>query len=101
LLEGVVVEQLEAAADQSTGSRVGEELLVQVTGGDDSDGGGAREVIKELLDLLDLELCAVLDPGLLEQICVFLLGSSRSEKRELIYAGLVIFAHTKYRIPIG
>ena len=67
-----MAEELVAAPDEGACAGVGEELLLEGVGGDDGDGGGAWEVVEQVLDLAQLELGAVLDLGLLHEEVVFL-----------------------------
>jgi hypothetical protein len=71
-LDRLVLVELVTATEEGSGSRVGEELLLEVVGGDDGDGGGTGEVVEELLDFAELELRAVLDPLLLHEAVVLL-----------------------------
>jgi len=61
-----------SSSNEGSGSGVGEEFLLDVVGGDDGDGGGAREEVEEVLDLSKLELGSVSDPGFLHEVVVFL-----------------------------
>ena len=71
-LDRVVLEELVSPSDESTGTGVGEEFLLETIGGYDGYAGGTGEVVEEFLDFPKLELGAVLDPGLLHQALVFL-----------------------------
>lgn len=51
-----------AAADEGAGAAVGEELFVEVFGGDDGNGGGAGKVHEEVVDFFNFELRTVSDP---------------------------------------
>lgn len=64
--------ELAAAADEGAGTGVGEKLLLELLGVDDSNGGGAGESVEELLDLLDLEAGAILDPRLGHEVLILL-----------------------------
>ena len=73
------LEELIATPDERTRARVGEELLVEHTGGDDGNARGAREVVEEFLDFTYLELGTVLHPGLLHQTGVLLIEVNHVE----------------------
>ena len=67
-----VADDAVAAADEGAGTLVGEELAREIGGGGDGHRGGAGKVLQKSVDLLDLELGAKLDPGLLEEALVLL-----------------------------
>ena len=58
-------------ADQSSSTRVGEQLLLQIGRVDDGNTRGTRQLTEELLHFLDLEASAVAHPPLLHQVVVF------------------------------
>lgn len=72
LREGGVDVNLVAAADQGTGTGVGEQLLLEIGGVDDGNAGGAGKVAQELLHLLDLQTSTVTHPPLSHQVVVLL-----------------------------
>lgn len=85
-LSGGLLEELVATRDKGTGTGVSEELLLEHVGRDDGDRRGAREGVKELLDLTELELGAELDPRLLHETLVLLV---EVDSRELLASDTV------------
>ncbi|GKT96419.1 LOW QUALITY PROTEIN: putative amino acid decarboxylase [Colletotrichum tofieldiae] len=63
---------LVSTTDQGTGARIGEQLLLQVTGVNDGHAGGSRQGLQKFLDLLDLEAGAVTAPRLRHEVIVLL-----------------------------
>jgi hypothetical protein len=72
----VVLVELVSASEESSSSRVGEEFLLKVVGGDDRDGRRAGKVVQEFLDFAKLEFGTVFYPFLFHEVVVFLNESS-------------------------
>lgn len=64
--------ELVAPADESSRTRVGEELLLDVVRRNEGNGRRPGEVVEEVLELANLELGAELDPRLLHESFVLL-----------------------------
>lgn len=73
LREGGLDVHLVTTADQSTGTGIGEQLLLQIRGVDDSNAGRTRQVAEQVLHLLNLETSTVAHPPLGHEVVVLLI----------------------------